>query len=235
MADNCPRARPRSLSCLRALPRLPTTMQTWFAEMPRQSRMLPQKRPLSSLPLLAASNAVATRSGGLGQRGLGGKAATIDRCAPAMPYHGARHPTQPCCPTCLVCQRTATWGDTHPYISGSMLVLQRRTAPLLSRPAPPPSPLQVLPVAPLCCVRRADPRHQAALRALHSAAAAGGGRAGSALGPPGAAVHPAGAPVCALWRRRRRRRGGCRRCALAGGHGGSGGRTCTACQLLLPR
>ena len=46
--------------------------------MPRPSRMLPQKRPTTSLPLLAASNAAAR------QHGLhlpGAKATTIDRWA----------------------------------------------------------------------------------------------------------------------------------------------------------
>ena len=54
-------------------------LQAWFAEMPRPSRMLPQKRPTTSLPLLAASNAAAR------QHGLhlpGAKATTIDRWVP---------------------------------------------------------------------------------------------------------------------------------------------------------
>lgn len=62
-----------------SLPPLALPFQVWFDEMPRSSRMLPQKRPLSSLPLLAASNAAAAAARQGGARPPGARATTIDR------------------------------------------------------------------------------------------------------------------------------------------------------------
>lgn len=79
----------------RVLSLMGADIKAWFAEMPRPSRMLPQKRPLTSLPLLAASNAAAAaaaagwRGPQRGARLPGAKAATIDR------YYLSRH--------CAVC------------------------------------------------------------------------------------------------------------------------------------
>lgn len=52
-------------------------LQAWYADMPRPSRMLPQKRPTASLPLLAASNAAAARQGLHGMPSS--KPSTIDK------------------------------------------------------------------------------------------------------------------------------------------------------------
>lgn len=114
-------------------------------------------------------------------------------------------------------RRISLWALVANSSTASVAGLEGRSAllpiPQCAHPSPLALPLfapQVLPVPPLRCVRRADACHQAAVRALHSAAPAGGGSAGGAVGPTGAPVCTLGAPLRAL--RRWRRAGGSRRC-----------------------
>ena len=112
--------------------------------------------------------------------------------------------------------RPPSTGRAPPWERGRVLVQAARLpapharAPpqtqTYSTPPPPPLTVQVLSVAPLRRLRRAHPRHQAAVRAVHGAPAAGCCGAGLAPQPPGAAVHAARARLWVLRRRRRRQR-----------------------------